>query len=139
MRLNILILLILIFGIIMVGCSQQQKAEEGKEETSAPSETLIPTTTGTEDDDVKGESTAITEVFIEGFAFKPNSITIPIGTTIKWTNEDDTTHTVTSEDGIFDSGDIKNGETYSYTFNEAGSFKYYCTIHPSMRAIVVVE
>lgn len=146
MRLNILALSILILGLTITGCSQYQQTPQ---ETPAPSETLISTTTEMEEEneemgesmekEMEEETEVVDEVTIQGFSFKPNSITIPIGTTVTWTNEDAATHTITSEENIFDSGNIRNGGTYSYTFNEAGTFKYYCKIHPTMRATVVVE
>ncbi len=77
-------------------------------------------------------------VMIEGFAFKPSSITVPEGMEVVWMNEDGTTHTVTSRDEVFDSGNIANGESYSYTFGEAGTYEYYCTLHPSMEGEVEV-
>lgn len=71
-------------------------------------------------------------VEIKNFAFSPVTITISKGQTVTWTNMDSAPHTVTSTSGIFDSGSIGNGQTFSYTFNTAGTFEYYCTIHPSM-------
>ncbi|MFO7966155.1 MAG: PQQ-dependent sugar dehydrogenase [Archaeoglobaceae archaeon] len=78
------------------------------------------------------------KVMIQGFAFSPSSITVPAGMEVVWENQDGTTHTVTSRDGVFDSGNIADGETYSYTFDEAGTYEYYCTIHPSMEGVVEV-
>jgi plastocyanin len=79
------------------------------------------------------------EVFIQSNAFSPSSITVTAGTTIKWTNKDGIAHTVTSNTNIFDSGTIPAGGTFSYTFASAGTFPYYCKIHPSMVAGVTVN
>jgi len=84
------------------------------------------------------------EVWLQGMAFNPSAITVSAGTTIKWTNKDNITHTVTSgtpgsPDGVFDSGNIGNGATFSFTFNTKGTFQYYCSIHQSMRGTVVVQ
>jgi len=79
------------------------------------------------------------EVWIQGMAFNPSPITIAIGTTIKWTNKDAVSHTVTSKTGAFDSGVIGSNGIYSFTFNTAGTFSYYCAIHPTMTATVVVN
>lgn len=84
------------------------------------------------------------EVFIQGMAFSPADRTVSIGTTIKWTNKDNTTHTVTSgvpgaPSGLFDSGNIGNNATFSFTFNQAGTFKYYCKIHSSMTGTITVQ
>lgn len=79
------------------------------------------------------------EVWIQGMSFTPSSITVSAGTTIKWTNKDATAHTVTSNNGSFDSGNVASNGTYSYTFNTAGSFPYHCTLHPNMTATVIVN
>ncbi len=80
-----------------------------------------------------------TEVVIEGFAFTPATITIPAGTTVTWTNKDSAAHTVSSRDDVFDSGNMRGGATFSYTFDRKGTFEYYCKIHPYMTAKVIVE
>lgn len=85
------------------------------------------------------------EVWLQNISFNPASITVNAGTTIKWTNKDNVTHTVTSgtpsaPDGIFDSGNLGNGGTFSFTFNTKGTFQYYCKPHQSsMRGTVVVQ
>ena len=72
--------------------------------------------------------------------YSVNVLTVPVGTTITWTNNDPgMIHTVTSVDGIFDSGFLNEGDTWSYTFEESGEFDYMCTPHPWMRAKVIVE
>lgn len=78
------------------------------------------------------------EVWIEGMAFNPVSISVTAGTTIKWTNKDGVTHTVTASDNSFDSGNIASNGTFSHTFPTAGTISYYCKIHPMMKASVVV-
>lgn len=76
---------------------------------------------------------------IENFAFMPKTITIEKGTKLTWTNYDSSTHTVTADDDSWDSGNIQEGETWSKTFNELGTFEYYCTIHPEMTGKVIVK
>ena len=76
---------------------------------------------------------------IQGMAFSPSSITINVGDTIVWTNYDSASHTVTSNDGTFDSGSISNGNTFSFTFTSAGTFNYYCAPHPNMTGSVTVQ
>ena len=71
--------------------------------------------------------------------YSVNVLTIPVGTTVTWTNDDSTMHTVTAVDDSFDSGYYGEGESWSYTFTEAGEFEYYCLPHPWMRAKVIVE
>jgi nitrite reductase (NO-forming) len=72
--------------------------------------------------------------------FSVNVLSVPVGTTVTWTNDDEgQMHTVTAADGAFDSGFLATGDSFSYTFDEAGEFEYYCIPHPWMRAKVVVE
>jgi len=78
-------------------------------------------------------------VTIQDFAFSPATITVAIGTTVTWTNEDSATHTVTSKTGLFNSGELSNGASFSYTFTAAGDYEYYCSIHPSMVGHVIVK
>jgi plastocyanin len=79
------------------------------------------------------------EVFIQGMAFNPVTITVSAGTTITWTNKDGVSHTVTSDTALFDSGTIASNGTYSHTFSTAGTFAYHCSIHTDMMATVVVN
>ncbi len=78
-------------------------------------------------------------VTINNFSFMPPEMTIPAGTTIRWTNQDGPTHTVTSDmAGIFDSGSLAPNTSFSFTFNTPGTFAYHCMIHPSMMGKVIV-
>jgi plastocyanin len=72
-------------------------------------------------------------------AFAPSPATVPVGTTITWTNNDTSTHTVTSDSGAFDSGSLAPGAKFSFTFQTRGTFPYHCSPHPSMVATVVVQ
>lgn len=78
-------------------------------------------------------------VTIQNFAFMPSSITVPQGTTVTWTNHDSTAHTVTGDtSGGPSSSPIQPGQSYSFTFSNAGSFPYHCSIHPQMTGSVMV-
>src|SRR5262245_45402399 len=72
-------------------------------------------------------------------AYSPNPVTISVGGTITWTNNDSTTHTATANDASFDSGSIAPGRTFSGTFWTAGSFAYKCTLHPGMVGTITVR
>jgi len=86
------------------------------------------------------EDQVTNSVQIIDFAFQPDEITIKKGETITWTNQDEEQHTVTSDEGTeLDSELLSNGQTYSHTFNEAGTFPYHCTPHPFMTAKIIVE
>lgn len=79
------------------------------------------------------------QVTIANFAFSPASLTIAVGDTVVWTNNDNVIHTVTSTTGVFNSGSLANNATFSYIFKSAGTFDYYCTIHPYMTGKVIVQ
>jgi len=78
-------------------------------------------------------------VAIANYSFVSQSISIPVGGTVTWTNQDSVPHTVTSTDGgPLNSGTMAPGSSYSYTFTKAGTYTYHCSIHPSMTGTVVV-
>ena len=85
-----------------------------------------------------GGNTTGNSVSIANFAFSVSSLSVKSGTTVTWTNNDQTTHTVTADDGSFDSGNIAPGGKFTHTFNAAGTIAYHCSIHSSMTAKVVV-
>ena len=78
-------------------------------------------------------------VSIANFSFKPAVITVSVGTTVTWTNNDSAGHTVTADDGSFTSDTLGSGATFSRTFATAGTFAYHCSIHPSMKGTVTVR
>jgi plastocyanin len=78
-------------------------------------------------------------VTIAGFAFTPATVTIQVGDSVTWTNEDSAPHTATAGDGSFDTGQLANGASGTATFDTAGTFAYVCSIHPQMTGSVVVE
>jgi plastocyanin len=84
-------------------------------------------------------SAANVAVKIDNFVFGPQAITVPVGTTVTWTNSDDIPHTAVSTDGVFKSKVMDTGEKFSYTFTKAGTYSYYCSVHPKMTGQVVVK
>jgi YVTN family beta-propeller protein len=78
-------------------------------------------------------------VSIAKFAFAPATITIKAGQSVTWTNADPVDHTATSDDGVWDSGDMAPNATFSTTFAQPGTYAYHCTIHPFIRGTVVVQ
>lgn len=78
-------------------------------------------------------------VTIEGFAFNPTEVRISAGGTVTWQHKDPAPHTVTSDNGEFDSGSLSQGDNWSFTFEKPGTYEYHCEIHPSMKAKVIVE
>jgi plastocyanin len=81
----------------------------------------------------------VAEVNILFSAYGPDTLDILPGQTVKWTNVSERTHTVTSYKGLFDSGDVHGGESFSFTFNQVGTYSYHCTIHPSIAGEIDVR
>jgi plastocyanin len=88
----------------------------------------------------KAESSAANaDVKIDNFSFGPQIVTVPVGATVTWTNHDDIPHTVVSTEGVFKSKVRDTDEKFSYTFDKAGTYPYYCTIHPKMTGQILVH
>ena len=77
-------------------------------------------------------------VEIEGSMYHPMMVRVPRGTTVTWTNDDSVAHSVTFRNKMADSGLFQEGQTFRYTFQTAGTYQYYCTVHPSMHGTVIV-
>ena len=108
----------LLLSVVAVGCA------------SAPATTPAPAVAGT-------------QISIKGFAFNPSQPSVAKGATITWTNDDGTTHTVTSGvpgtlSGKFDQR-VEPGKTFSFTFSDTGTYEFFCNIHNSMRGTVTVK
>ena len=88
---------------------------------------------------IPGNSTVVRIVANAGSnSFSPNPVEVKVGETVTWVNDDSGRHTVTSKDGIFDSGMIGKGQSFSFTFDKAGEYSYFCEPHPNMVGTVVV-
>jgi amicyanin len=80
------------------------------------------------------------QVKIDNFSFSPSPLTVPVGSTVTWTNQDDVPHNVMSTEGkTLKSPVLDTDEKFSYTFNKGGVYSYYCAIHPKMTGRVVVQ
>jgi plastocyanin len=82
---------------------------------------------------------ATAAVKIDNFSFGPATLTVAIGTTVTWVNHDDIPHNVISTDGLFKSKVMDTDEKFSFMFTKAGTFPYFCGIHPKMTGKVVVQ
>ena len=85
------------------------------------------------------EKPATTEVKIDNFSFGPATLTVPVGTSVTWTNRDDIPHTVVSTEGVFKSKVLDTDEKFTFTFSKAGNYPYFCSIHPKMTGKVIVQ
>jgi plastocyanin len=80
------------------------------------------------------------EVKIDNFSFAPAAVTVPVGTSVTWVNRDDIPHTVVSTTGnFFKSKALDTDEKFSYTFTKAGTYPYFCSLHPKMTGKIVVQ
>ena len=77
-------------------------------------------------------------VSIGGSAFSPPSLTVSVGDTVTWTNNDGIAHTSTSNTGVWNSGSLSNGQSFSFVFGTVGSFPYHCTFHTNMTGTITV-
>ncbi|HEY8502491.1 MAG TPA: cupredoxin family copper-binding protein [Solirubrobacterales bacterium] len=102
--------------------SAEEEAGETTESESAPS----------------GEAAKSEKVQIVEFAYEPDPVVVQVGGKVSWQNEDTAPHTATADDGSFDTGTIDKGKLGSATFKEAGTFTYFCEIHPTMHGTVEV-
>jgi plastocyanin len=119
-------------SVVLAGCGD----DSGTDETSAPEITAADTSAP----DTTAPAESRVEVSIASVAFGPDEITVPLGTTVVWTNDEDAVpHTSTSDDGLWNSGTLDPGESFEFTFDEPGTFAYFCRIHPSMTATIIVE
>jgi plastocyanin len=101
---------------------------------SAP--TAEPSGAATEEPAAELEEVTIT---IQGFRYQPEEVTISVGSTITWTNMDGPEHSATADDRSFNTGLLGTGESASITFDTPGTYTYFCILHPSMTATVIVR
>ena len=86
----------------------------------------------------QNSSSAPNTVNIQYNAFNPNNLTVQAGTTVNWVNLDSNVHRVTSDSDVFDSNNLTKDQSYSFTFNQPGSYLYHCTIHPNEVGVIIV-
>jgi plastocyanin len=77
-------------------------------------------------------------VTIDNFNFKADKLTVPVGTTVVWENDDDIAHNIVALDGTFRSQALDTEDKFTFTFKEAGTYEYFCSLHPRMRGEIVV-
>lgn len=78
-------------------------------------------------------------VTISNYAYSPSTITVKVGDTVTWTNQDSVQHSATADDKSWDTGLLAQGKSGSVTFSKAGTFTYHCSIHPMMHGTVIVQ
>jgi len=110
---------------------------------SSPVVALQFTFTQTRDSQTKGSApvkATKTEVAIDNFSFSPNTLTLSVGGTVTWTNQDKVPHVVSSADNQFKKSPLlKSGQSFSHTFATTGTYSYFCSIHPRMTGKIIVK
>ena len=142
-RRNIFLLSLAAAGLVLLGagCAGVNTVQQpGAALTPA---NAVPTQSGS--GNLPAAATAVSvpasqsQVTIANFSFQPGSIKVAAGGTVTWTNNDSMPHTVTADDGSFDSGPVAPGATFSRVFPALGTVSYHCSIHASMQGNVTVE
>ena len=87
----------------------------------------------------QGQPAASATVKIDNFSFGPAALTVPVGTTVTWTNRDDIPHTAVSTDGVFKSKAMDTDDKFSFVFTKPGTYSYFCSIHPKMTGQIIVQ
>ncbi|KUK04319.1 MAG: hypothetical protein PWR26_928 [Methanosarcinales archaeon] len=137
------LVLTIALGVFVSGCAQQPQAPVTPAETPSETEGAVGEEgTPTEAPAVpveEAQTAPVVEVQIVNYAFIPSTITVKAGTTVQWVNNDNVKHTVTSDEGVFDSGVFNTGDIFEYTFDTPGEYSYHCELHPFMKGKVIVE
>ncbi|MGH7241776.1 MAG: cupredoxin domain-containing protein [Candidatus Saccharimonadales bacterium] len=133
---GIIVLLILVAGGgLLLANHKSSDTSSGSSSSTAMSDDTMKNSSGN-----SSTTVATTSVTIKDMAFSPANIGVKVGDTVTWTNNDSVAHTVTETDGQTGpkSEDIEPGKSFVYTFDKAGTYKYDCSIHPSMTGSVTV-
>ena len=128
--------LITIFSVVAIACgsgSSSTPTNPTPTPTPTPTPAPGPTTATTPVSIVRGASILTTT------AYNPSPLTVASGTTVRWTNDDTTAHTSTSNTAAWTSGNLNPGDHFDFVFQTAGTFTYHCAIHPGMVGTVVVQ
>jgi plastocyanin len=84
-------------------------------------------------------ASASAEVKVDNFTFSPETLTVPVNSTVTWVNKDDIPHVIASNEGLFKSRALDTDQKYAFTFGKPGTYAYYCSIHPKMVGKIVVH
>ena len=116
----------------VAGCGEDEAGDQTVSAPTSATETEETGTTGAEA--ASGDAVEIVE-----FEFEPEKLTVPAGSTITFTNQDKAPHTATADDSSFDTEELGKGDSAEETFDEPGTYTYYCRFHAFMKGSVEVE
>lgn len=125
----------------LVACGGSGSSSSSEAETAPPASEESGSEAGEETESEpapSGEASKSEKVEIVEFTYQPDPVVVAVGGKVIWQNQDTAPHTATADDGSFDTGTIEKGKIGSETFKEAGTFTYFCEIHPTMHGTVEV-
>ena len=143
-----------LLGLSLTGCSQSNAADYGDTRGRSESQAIAqpaaspvsdmsnmkmpekPTSSRTKE---VATNSVPNQVVIENFSFVPATLTIKAGTKVTWINRDDVPHTATDTDKRFNSKTLDTDDQFYFTFSEAGTYSYYCALHPKMTGQIIVK
>ena len=134
-KLNLSLLMMLaLVGLFITGCSfsDDTAASSHMSDMNMPAKPLSQIST-------ENATANADEVVIENFAFQPSTLTVKAGTKVTWVNRDDEPHTATDTDKRFGSKALDTGDRFSMEFTHAGTYNYYCALHPKMTGQIIVK
>jgi len=127
------------FAFGLAACGDDDEGDSGGESGGAAQTQTETETESTEPETApSGEAPKAVKVEIADFAYVPATTTVQVGGKVNWANEDTAPHTATADDGIFDTGTIDPDKRGNATFKKAGTFSYFCELHPDMKGKVKV-
>lgn len=128
----VIVVVLIVGGLLLSNKQASQTVPSQVEETA---ESVV-----TQVQEVADEAAmAKNSVEMKDFAFSPKELTVKVGSTVTWTNNDLPGHSATADDKSFDTGVFSQGESATVTFDKVGTFSYHCTPHPNMKATIIVE
>jgi plastocyanin len=133
---NSKIIIGIIIVVIVIGGGIYFFSKNNSSQMKMPTQSQGQNVNPTSSDQTPTTTNAVT---IQNYAFSPATITVKVGDTVTWMNNDSTAHSATADDGSFDTGLFSPGQSKSFTFKKAGTYTYHCSAHPYMKGTVIVK
>ncbi|WP_229390311.1 cupredoxin family copper-binding protein [Methanosarcina sp. DH2] len=135
MKKEIIIFLIILGVLFAAGCAENGNSDEPS--PSTPAEEVDNGEAAGTEETVTGAESEIIDIEIRDYKYIPQNLTVKVGQTVRWTNNDTVLHDVVGSS--IESEYLQKGETFTYTFEEVGTYQYICTLHPWMEGEVIAE
>lgn len=128
-----------IASLMLIGAGCANTAPAPQPSAPAPTTVNTPTAPAAAEPSAQNLPARTVNAVIANFSFSPGNILANVGNNVVWTNNDSVAHTITADDGSFNSGPIAPGTSYTHVFSTAGIVQYHCSIHTSMHGVVTVS